>query len=505
MDVRVHASSLVDDCKEPSSEQFFELLDSSPFKVEDVLEESTLRLASRDGLTSLPNRFWLMNYLQTRINESNGENMRMALLFVDLDEFRNIKYTFGHVLSNELLRDVSTRLSSLLRPGDHIARLSYGEFVFVLSDIAHVDEAQDMAEQISFTLSMPFELHGERHHSVRASIGISIYPQDGDVGETLLKHADIAMYAAKSQVKESYLFYQQQMSAAILAKITIEHALRGALKSDEFILHYQPRVDSSTGELRGLEALIRWNHPERGLVAPLEFIPIAEQSGLIVQIGERVIEMVCRQLASWKAQALPQIPISINVSPRQLNTGDFRIRLLRHTVTYGIDPAMLEIEITESCIIEHDQSVKHQLNSFSDLGMKLLLDDFGTGYSSLSQLQQFKMDILKVDKSFISNLRIGERGETLVSAIIAMAHALDMKVIAEGVETLDQLCMLQALSCDEIQGYFISKPMPANEAVVLMSKSSLFNEETIEVLASQHCRAGKWNKTAIINECCHQT
>ena len=456
-------------------------------KAKDILYESTLRLAGKDGLTSLPNRFWLMNFLRSRIEDAHGENFQMALLFVDLDDFRTIKYTFGHVLSNELLCDVSARLSSLLRPGDHIARLSYGEFVFVLSDIEHADQAQDMAEQISFSLTKPFELNGERRHSVRVSIGISVYPNDGMVGETLLKHADIAMYAAKAQVKETYLFYQQQMSTKILAKITIEHSLRGALDLDEFILYYQPRLNSFTGELLGLEALIRWNHPARGVVAPLEFIPIAESSGLIVQIGERVIELVCQQMASWRAQGLSLIPISINVSPRQLNAGDLMSRILRHTVTYGIDPSMLEIEITESGIIEHNQSVKNQLKSFSELGMKLLLDDFGTGYSSLSQLQQFKMDILKVDKSFISNLHSGERGEALVSAIIAMAHALDMKVIAEGVETSEQLCLLQKLKCDEVQGYLISKPMPVDEVALFMCQTSVFREAIFGELASEHC------------------
>jgi diguanylate cyclase (GGDEF)-like protein len=474
MDVHMHALSLVDDCQDPLIESIFEVSDSTSFGVEVMLEEKAFHLASRDGLTSLPNRFWLMNYLRTHIHESQSNDFRMALLFIDLNEFRNIKYTFGRELSNELLRDVSSRLSSLLRPGDNLARLSYGEFVFVLQNFEHNSEARDIAEQISFSLSMPFTLLGGFRHSVQASIGISIYPQDGGDGESLLAHADIAMYAAKNQVKEPYLFYQQKMSVSILSKIKIETALQVALERDEFILHYQPRVDSFTGELRGLEALIRWNHPDRGLLAPLEFITVAESSGLIVQIGERVIEMVCQQMARWKAQALPPTPISINVSPRQLNAGDLRVRILRHTFAYGIDPAALEIEITESCIIEHDQGVKHQLNSFSALGMKLLLDDFGTGYSSLSQLQQFEMDILKVDKAFIANLCSGTRGETLVSAIIAMAHALDMKVIAEGVETQDQLRMLQALGCDEIQGYLISKPVPADEVAMLMYKTFLF-------------------------------
>ncbi|QJQ05492.1 EAL domain-containing protein [Undibacterium piscinae] len=424
----------------------------------------------------LPNRFWLMNYLQKRIKNIYGSNTVMAMLFVDLDEFRNIKYTFGHVFSDELLYQVGSRLSSLLRPGDYVARLSYGEFAFVLNDIAYTEEVRHMAEQVSVSLSMPFVLSGEQRHSMHASIGISMYPQDAEDGETFLKHADIAMYSARASGKEPYFFYQLHMSEAILEKITIEQHMRYALEKKEFILNYQPRVDSQTGQLRGLEALVRWDHPERGLLAPQYFIPIAETSGLIVQLGEYVIELVCQQLAIWKKHALPLCPVSINVSPRQLHRNDLMARILRHASENGIDPALLEIEVTESCIIEDSVTVKQQLEAFSALGMKLLLDDFGTGYSSLTQLQHYAMDLLKVDRAFTANLENGDKSAALVSAIITMAHALGMKVVAEGVETLAQLHLLQALACDEVQGYLISKPVSAEAIAELMCRPTLFSE-----------------------------
>ncbi|MFZ6799942.1 putative bifunctional diguanylate cyclase/phosphodiesterase [Undibacterium sp. Di24W] len=441
---------------------------------EGVRGDASIFQANKDALTSLPNRFWLMNHLRTCVTVTQVQSMNIALIFVDLNEFRDIKYTFGHVLSEELLREVSLRLSALLKSGDYLARLSYGEFIFLLSDVSHVQEVRDMAEQISTSLRQPFELRNNRRHLVQASIGISLYPEDAKTGEELLKHADIAMYKAKGQVRESFLFYQASMSAAILAKMTIEHALNGALDRDEFTVHYQPRVDSTGGELRGLEALIRWDHPERGMVPPVDFIAIAESSGLIVQIGERVIEMVCQQVALWQAQAYPQFPVSINVSARQLDVADFQSRLIRHTSAYGIDPVLIEIEVTESCIVNNEDDVRHQLNALSKLGMKILLDDFGTGYSSLSKLQLFQMDILKIDRSFISALDVSGKGHALVAAIIAMAHAIDMKVIAEGVETIEQLRQLQAMSCDEVQGYLISKPLKATDIEQLFCKSSWF-------------------------------
>ncbi len=361
---------------------------------EDALDNRLLHPAGKDPITMLPNRFWLMNYLEKLHHGAYGSEAVLALIFVDIEEFRNIKYTFGHVFSDELLGQVGLRLSRLLQPGDYVTRLGYGEFAFVLNDVAHADEVRHMADQISLSFSMPFDLPGERRHSVQALIGISMYPHDAHDGEALLEHADIALFAARTSRNKQYLFYERHMSATILAKILIEQALRDALERNEFILHYQPRADTYTGELRGLEALVRWNHPERGLMEPQEFIPIAETSGLIVQLGERVIEMVGQQVATWKRQGLPSIPVSINVSPCQLNRGDLRAGILRHTDNHGIDPAILEIEVTESCIIEHGQEVRQQLASFSALGMKLLLDDFGTGYSSLSHLQQFEMDVL---------------------------------------------------------------------------------------------------------------
>lgn len=481
MILHTHTFTNVDDSQEIFPQVIFGASDTKTFAQGNALEDGFFRMANQDPITRLPNRFWLMNYLGKIINDACDSETVMALIFVELDEFRNFKYTFGHVFSDELLCQVGLRLSALLKSGDYVARLGYGEFAFILNEVVHIDEVRHMADQISFSFSMPFDLPGERHHSVQAMIGISMYPHDAHDGEALLEHADIAMYAARAHGNEQYLFYERDMSATILAKITIEQALRDALERNEFFLHYQPRVDTYTGELRGLEALVRWNHPERGLVAPQEFIPIAEASGLIVQIGELVIEMVCQHLATWKTKGLPSIPVSINVSPRQLNRIDMMASILRHTSRHGIDPTMLEIEITESCIIEHGQAVKQQLASFSALGIKLLLDDFGTGYSSLSQLQQFKMDVLKIDRAFTGNLREGHRSKALVSAIITMAHALGMEVIAEGVETLEQLHLLQMLSCNEVQGYMISKPMPADAIAALMCRTSLFRDEIVPI------------------------
>lgn len=418
-----------------------------------------------------------MENLRKAIDSAQVDGAVMALLFLDLEEFRNFKYTFGHIFSDALLFEVGARLNTILRPDDFLARLGYGEFAFVLHDVADIGDVRKMAGEISVALSTPFVLAGGRRQSVRASIGVSMYPRDAQNGEILLQRADIAMYAARAGGKGDYLFYERRMSTAILEKFIFEQALRDGLARKEFVVYYQPRVDCHTGELCAVEALARWNHAERGLLEPSEFIPVAEASGLIVQLGDQIIEMVCQQLAEWKQRGLPAIPVSINVSPHQLNRSDLKARILLHTSTHCVDPALLEIEVTESCLIEYDQGVKQQLRALSKLGLKLLLDDFGTGYSSLSQLQQFEMDVLKVDRSFTANLQTEHHGKALVSAIISMAHALDMKVAVEGVETPEQLRLLQTLSCDEVQGYLVSRPVPADAMAALMCKTTLFGDE----------------------------
>ena len=423
-----------------------------------------------------PDRFSLMRNLQHRIEDARVKNTVMALLLLELKEFRNLSNAFGRGFTGALHAEATLRLLALLGRGNYLAPLGDGAFACVLQEVSDIGDVQAMADEILAALGTPYRLAGDLRRSVGVSIGISVYPRDAGDGEALLQCADIAMHAAKADGKRDHLFYARRMSTAMLERLNMEEALRDGLARKEFLVYYQPRVDCRTGELQSIEALARWNHAESGLLEPSEFIAVAESSGLIVPLGNQIIEMVCQQLAEWKQLGLPAIAVSINVSPRQLIRCDLKAIILLHTRAHGIDPALLEIEVTESFMIEYDQEVKQKLQSLSRLGIKLLLDDFGTGYSSLSRLQEFDMDVLKVDRSFTGKLRAERRGTDLVAAIIAMAHALDMKVVAEGVETREQLCLLQTLSCNEVQGYLVSRPVPAESMAELMRKRSLFEE-----------------------------
>lgn len=319
-------------------------------------------------------------------------------------------------------------------------------------------------------------------HTVGVSIGISLSPDDGEDAETILRNADMAMYSAKAAPdKGSYQFFHPELYERLKGRLDSEHALLQAVELDQFVLFYQPRAEAATGEICGMEALVRWMHPQRGLVPPLEFIPLAESTGLIVKLGELVIEKACAQLAQWKAQQLPLVPVSINVSALQLNQGDVANKLMVCLAHHGVDPKLVEIEITESSIMGRHPEIDAQLSMFRELGIKLVIDDFGTGYSSLSQLHRLEMDVLKVDQTFISELGQSKRGEVFVKSIILMAHALEMTVVAEGVETEKQLRVLQSLACDEVQGYFISRPVPADKIPALMRKGYHFSQLTINV------------------------
>ena len=421
-------------------------------------------------------RLALVRNLQHLIEDAGSESTVMALLLLELKEFRNLCNAFGHSFTGALTTQATQRLQALQGRVGYIAPLGGGTFACVVQDVADIDHVHAVADDILEALGSPYVLTSDLRRSVGVSIGISIYPRDACDGEALLQCADIALYAAKADGKRDDHFYACGMATAMRERLTMEEAIRVGLINKEFLVHYQPRVDCCTGELRAVEALARWRHAERGLVGPGEFISVAESCGLIVPLGDQVIEMVCQQLAKWKQLGLPAIPVSINVSPHQLDRGDLKATILRHSNAHGIDPTLLEIEVTESCLIEYDQEVKQRLEFLSGLGLKLLLDDFGTGYSSLSHLQEFQMDLLKVDRSFTSKLRAGRNGTALVSAIIAMAHALDMEVVAEGVETREQLCLLQALCCDEVQGYLVSKPVSAAVMTELMKKRTLFDE-----------------------------
>jgi EAL domain-containing protein (putative c-di-GMP-specific phosphodiesterase class I) len=309
---------------------------------------------------------------------------------------------------------------------------------------------------------------------INLSIGISIFPRDGSSVDTLLKHADTAMHAAKSEGKKRFRFYQPQLSERLQIKIENENALRLAIERDEFVLYFQPRVNTLTGEFCSMEALARWRHPVRGIVSPLEFIPVAEETGLILELGELIIRKACAQLAQWRIAGLPRLPMSVNVSSRQLNQGNLNDIIATALAEHAIDPAQLELELTESCMMADALEVAEELASFRQLGIKLLVDDFGTGYSSLSQLQRLDLDVLKVDKAFTAELGVRAESEVLFNAMVSMAHALRMTVVAEGVETEAQLRLLQSLGCDEVQGYYISHPVPAADIPPLMQRRYLF-------------------------------
>ncbi len=435
-------------------------------------ERELSRMANEDALTALPNRNWLTQFLPQALERARLADDMLALLFVDLDNFKHINDSLGHSAGDELLHSAALRLKSVLRPTDHVVRLGGDEFTVILHPIAGEDDAAAVAARIEDAFHHPFDL-ARGKNLVGASIGISLFPQDGHDAETLLRNADIAMYCAKSDGKGHHRFYEQSLAESLKTRIDMERALQLALQHDQFVLHYQPRVDAATGELRALEALVRWQHPELGMVPPLEFIPLAEETGMILKLGELVLEQACTRIAYWKEQQLPLVPVSINVSPYQFNHGDIKKVFSACLARHGLDAGLVEIEITESSMMGEQAEVHAELSGLRAMGIKLLVDDFGTGYSSLSQLQRLDMDGLKVDRAFTSELAKTAEGEVFFRAIMSMAHALGMSVVAEGVETEEQLEVLRLLSCDEIQGYFISRPVPADEVPALLRQRYL--------------------------------
>lgn len=438
-------------------------------------EQALANLANTDALTALPNRHWLTNFLPAAVQQAHERKAHLSILFIDLDNFKNINDSLGHDAGDELLKQAAVRLKASVRASDHVVRLGGDEFMIILEQVDVIDDVARVAKLVVKAISEPFVLGETGGNHVNASIGISMFPQDGKDCETLVKHADVAMYAAKAAGKGRYQFYQSHLSDSLLLKLNKEAALRQAIERDEFVIYYQPRVGAHSGKLSSMEALVRWNHPERGMVLPMEFIDIAEDTGLILKIGEQVIEKVCAQLALWKAQSLAIVPVSVNVSALQFKEGNISALLSNCIERYGIDASLIEIEITESTMLGRGKVVSDELQAIRALGVKLLIDDFGTGYSSLAQLQRLDVDVLKVDRAFTHSLHAGKEGEALFKAIVSMADALDICVVAEGVETVEQLKVLQKLSCDEIQGNFISRPVPANDMPPLMLKRFLFS------------------------------
>jgi diguanylate cyclase (GGDEF)-like protein len=390
----------------------------------------------------------------------NGQ--QLALLFLDLDHFKEVNDTLGHTTGDELLQAAAALLRDSLRDVDTVARLGGDEFIVILEKIADLEQVSAVAEKLKRAFAEPLTIHGKEIF-VTASIGITVYPTAAGDVDALLQTADIAMYHAKKMGRNTCEVYAPEMNARAGQRLNMEALLRRALDRNEFVLHYQPKVESSTGRVVGVEALLRWNCRELGLVAPADFIPLAEETGLIVPIGEWVLRAACAQSKAWLQQGWPPLLMSVNLSPRQLRQKNLVNTIADTLRECDLDAKLLELEITESLIMENIQENIEKLNAIRGLGVSLAIDDFGTGYSSLGYLAKLPIQALKIDRSFVVTMQDAPDAMTLVSTIITLARSLRLKVVAEGVESAEQAEVLQALRCDEIQGYLISRPLPAEE------------------------------------------
>jgi diguanylate cyclase (GGDEF)-like protein len=439
-----------------------------------VQEQQLEQQANIDPLTQLPNRFWLTRELPAALERARAAGQALAVVFIDLDDFKNLNDTQGHAAGDELLRAAALRLKGLLGEHDGVARLGGDEFTMILHAPGGEAQVAALAQRIIEQLREPFVIGSGTRHSVSSSVGISVFPRDGEDGATLLKHADIAMYAAKADGKSRFRFFDAGLSDRLVRRLASESELKRAVDEQALALYYQPRVDAATGELAGMEALVRWIHPVRGMVPPDEFIGLAEETGLIVPLGEQVIDLACRQLAAWRAAGLPVVPVSVNVSPFQLERQAVGRVIAAALARHAIEPALLEVEVTESATVQHGTAAAAELEALKAMGIRLYVDDFGTGYSSLSQLKRLDMDGLKVDRAFTASLTQGEADVSLFEAIVSMGRAIGMTIVAEGVETAGQLAILQRLGCHEVQGYYIARPVPPAACAALLQRRFLF-------------------------------
>ncbi len=427
-------------------------------------EERAEFLATRDALTGLPNRTLLRDRLYQGISNARRRSRRLAVMFLDLDRFKTVNDSLGHHVGDELLKHVAKRIGVCLRQNDTLARLGGDEFIVVLNELREHEGAAVVARKIIDSVSQPLEVDGHTL-DISCSIGVSMFPSDGEDADTLMKHADTAMYHAKESARGSYQFFSPRMNASLLERMAIETDLKKAIVNNQFLLHYQPKVDLGTGRAEGFEALVRWQHPSRGLLLPEQFIPVAEETGLIIPLGEWVLRAVCRQIQTWRQAGLRSPSVAINLSAAQLMRRDALLDMLTSVLNETqLEPSALEFEITESLLLRDLDGEFATLKSLGELGMTLTIDDFGKGYSSLSYLKRLPIDALKIDRSFVNDVVIDADDSVIVSAIVAMAHRLGLRVIAEGVETQEQVQALTQLDCDMYQGYHFSHPLPASEA-----------------------------------------
>jgi diguanylate cyclase (GGDEF)-like protein len=419
-------------------------------------------LAQHDSLTDLPNRGLLHDRLDHAISLAHRRRRKMAVLFIDIDRFKHVNDTLGHEIGDRLLRSVARRLLSCVRRSDTVSRQGGDEFVILLSEVTQAQDAAVSAEKMLQALSATHCID-EHELRVTGSIGIVVYPDDGAQADVLLKHADFAMYHAKEQGRNNYQFFEPNLNVRALERQVLESGLRRAIDSQELVLHFQPKVNLQSGGIVGAEAFVRWRHPERGLILPSQFVPIAEACGTMVPIGRWVLREACRQARAWQTAGIAQIRIAINVSPGELRDRDF-VRCVRQILDEtGLAPRDLELELRETVLMQDARFAMDVLSSLKELNVQLALDDFGTGYSSLSNLKHFPIDILKIDQSFVRELTTDSDASSIVSAVIGMGKNLGMQVVAEGVESREQLACLQQLACPQGQGFYFSEPLSAAE------------------------------------------
>ncbi|HEY6064856.1 MAG TPA: EAL domain-containing protein, partial [Thermoanaerobaculia bacterium] len=432
-------------------------------------EEQVKHLAFHDPLTGLPNRLLFNDRLTMALAQAHRGRQKLATLFLDLDRFKVINDSLGHGVGDELLRRVADRLRVCTREEDTVARLGGDEFIVLVPRIADDEDAEIVARKILTAIRLPFAIE-DRDYFLTTSMGVSLYPTDGIDTETLIQNADTAMYRAKEQGRDNYQLYSPAMDTRANERLSLENRLRQALQRDELVLFYQPIVDLSTWRVRGAEALLRWRHPERGLLPPSEFITLAEISGLITPIGRWVLETACAQVREWQAMGHPRLTVSVNLSARQFLQSDLVTEVAAALAAAEIEAGCLDLEITESSAMENAERAINTLWELKRLGVKISLDDFGTGYSSLNYLKRFPIDRVKLDRSFVRDVVKNSEDAAIVRAIIAMAHTLKMTVVAEGVEKQDQLAFLSEHRCDEMQGFLFSPPVPSAQFLALLSR-----------------------------------
>lgn len=434
--------------------------------------ENRLRhLAHFDSLTGLPNRVQFIERLELTMADGDRLERLVGVVFLDLDRFKYINDSLGHEKGDLLLKEVAIRLGGAIRRGDTVARLSGDEFALVLADMGHVDDAILVAQKILDVFRQPFHIAGHDLY-VTASLGITLYPFDDRSAQELLRNADVAMYRAKESGKNNYQFYVAEMTAKATERLSLETDLRSALERGEFSLHYQPIADCASGRILGMEALLRWKHPTRGMISPATFIPLAEETGYIIPVGEWVLRTACEQCRRWQKQGFPSLYVAVNLSSRQFHQKDLPASIYKVMQEVGFNPRNLVLELTEGLVMQQAEASVNTLRELKAMDIRISIDDFGTGYSSLSYLKRFPIDVLKIDQSFVRDIPGDADNAAIASTIITMAHSLDLKVVAEGVETEQQLNFMHDHHCDAMQGYYLSKPIPADQFESFLKNSA---------------------------------